>query len=53
MVDKLHQGSQQLFSAEEVVDAAPIGSRVMFRNSHPSAVAPFINENTLKIGHRK
>lgn len=54
MVDKLDSGPHLRLSVRELLDSAPVGSRVMFRNSHPDAAkTAFLNENTIKVGRRK
>lgn len=53
MKDKLDKGPQPKLKWRDVVDSAPIGSRVMFRNSDPRARGTaFRNENAIKVGKR-
>jgi hypothetical protein len=53
MVDKLAAGSQPRLTVREIVDTAPVGSRVMFRNDDRATGTAYRNENTVKIGRRK
>jgi hypothetical protein len=53
MVDKLVKGSQPKLTFREVVDSAPVGSRVQFRNDKAEVGDVFRNEHTVKVGHRK
>jgi hypothetical protein len=53
MTDTLDTGRQPRLTVREIIDAAPVGSRVLFRNGHPDALNTFfLNENVLKVGYR-
>jgi hypothetical protein len=54
MREIMDSGPQQRLTVREIVDGAPVGSRVMFRNSHPDAEGTaFRNENAVKVADRK
>jgi hypothetical protein len=43
---------KSMLTVRELVDSAPVGSRVMFRNDDRAEGTAWHNENTIKVGHR-